>query len=439
MPYSEPPHAVYARLMVSVDESRGYPLYIPEPDSRLPDDYDRTGPKIGDVGVVAEDGSFDVFFNICLPENHPIHHPHGVPSNFKQVILNHRDIREFPRIDTKGLVLATRSVSQRTLSSSLSGNAAVVTPAGTALSYEFSSSSSEGAILALPEGAGKADLANHFEFRQVALENAASWYHFACCHLGRTSINNDSLYLITGFHKTSSWSLASFSQAERNTAFSFSFTAGPVINGNVAAAYSWAQGVTNSVLPRSGPEQGYNQDSPNQTLFIRGYKIAIREGAFISLLGGRTRVSAALPRARFDQSRPFNSDRAVPGSSPGYLSCDRQHCTQGRQRGISRSLPHYANEALVGTPTQTEAIIPFPVMLCNIATDVDPYDGLDGLDVSLQRVPGVSSKAYHPADVINQFLLDHFPSADVAVTHDSQWCNIPSEVTHLYLPLRRPN
>ncbi|KAF9238343.1 hypothetical protein BU15DRAFT_28597, partial [Melanogaster broomeanus] len=141
-------------------------------------------------------------------------------------------------------------------------------------SYEFNSSSSEGAILALPEGAGKEDLANDLEFRQVALENAAAWYHFAYFHLGRTSISNDSLYLITGYHKSSTWSLASFSQADRNTAFSLSFTAGPAVNGNVTAAYSWAQGATNSVIPRSCPHDGYNQENPNQTLFIRGYKIA---------------------------------------------------------------------------------------------------------------------------------------------------------------------
>ncbi|KAF9238344.1 hypothetical protein BU15DRAFT_47784 [Melanogaster broomeanus] len=125
MPSSELPQAVYARLMINVDKSRGYPLWHPEPDNRLPEDYKRTGLNIGDVGIVTEDGSFDVFFNICLPEDHPIHNPRGVPSNFRQVILNPRDIREYRFTDTKGLVLATHSVSQRTVSSSLSGNPAV--------------------------------------------------------------------------------------------------------------------------------------------------------------------------------------------------------------------------------------------------------------------------------------------------------------------------
>ncbi|KAF9239777.1 hypothetical protein BU15DRAFT_46233, partial [Melanogaster broomeanus] len=187
--------------MVKVDSSRGYPLWAPEPASNLPEDYHRTGLKIGDVGVVTEDGGFDVLFNISLPENHPLHQPSGVPSNFRQVILDRSDIRGFPSFDDEGLVLATQTVRQttQTLSGSISGNAT---------------------------GAGKEDLVRVLQFRDLALENAESWYHFAYCHLGRAEISNDSLYLITGYHKASSWSLASFSQADRDTALSFSLTAG---------------------------------------------------------------------------------------------------------------------------------------------------------------------------------------------------------------------
>ncbi|KAF9238362.1 hypothetical protein BU15DRAFT_47820 [Melanogaster broomeanus] len=108
--------------MAQVDKTRGYPLWFPELSSTLPEDYHRTGLKIGDVGIVTEDGIFDVLFNICLPENHPIHRSHGVPSNFRQVILNRQDVHEFPLADTQGLVLETQSVSHRTVPGSLSGN-----------------------------------------------------------------------------------------------------------------------------------------------------------------------------------------------------------------------------------------------------------------------------------------------------------------------------
>ncbi|KAF9238363.1 hypothetical protein BU15DRAFT_36126, partial [Melanogaster broomeanus] len=143
-------------------------------------------------------------------------------------------------------------------------------------SYEFNSSSSEGAILVLPDGAGKADLAENLagEFRQLALQNAAAWYHFAYFHLGRISISNDSLYLVTGHHKSSSWFLASFSGAETNITLNLSFSASSVVDGNAAAAYSWALNAPGSFNFRLGPRHGYSQENPNQTLFVRGYKIA---------------------------------------------------------------------------------------------------------------------------------------------------------------------
>ncbi|KIK80048.1 hypothetical protein PAXRUDRAFT_50392, partial [Paxillus rubicundulus Ve08.2h10] len=193
--------------MTRVDASRGYPLWLPEPDSSLPEDYRSDGLRIGDVCVVAEDGSFDVFFNICLPEDHPLHQPHGVPVNFHQVILCDRDLRQFPSVDSAGRVVSTRSINHCTITAGIAGNAIVAT-AGIGLNYEFSSTSEEGAILVLPEGAGKTDLANNLIFRNEALKHAESWYHFAYFNLGRSAINNDSLYLITGYHKASSWSVA---------------------------------------------------------------------------------------------------------------------------------------------------------------------------------------------------------------------------------------
>ncbi|KAF9241767.1 hypothetical protein BU15DRAFT_73115 [Melanogaster broomeanus] len=94
----------------------------------------------------------------------------------------------------------------------------------------------------------KEDLVNILPFRDEALKNAASWYQFAYHNLGHAEINNDSLYLITGYHKARSWSLASFSRADgsEGAALSFSLTAGPVVNGNITAAYSWARGVKGS-------------------------------------------------------------------------------------------------------------------------------------------------------------------------------------------------
>ena len=103
------PQDVYAKHLVS---RRGYPLWTPEPSLSLPDVYRQQGLKIGDVGVVVpEDGSFDVFFNICLPDTHSLHRHTGVPDNFTPIRLDDRDIAIFPEVESAGRIISTSSVT----------------------------------------------------------------------------------------------------------------------------------------------------------------------------------------------------------------------------------------------------------------------------------------------------------------------------------------
>ncbi|KAF8157608.1 hypothetical protein K438DRAFT_1528975, partial [Mycena galopus ATCC 62051] len=53
-------------------QKRGFPLYAPEPQETLPTEYQECGVQIGDVGTITPEGSFDFFFNIFLPADHPI-------------------------------------------------------------------------------------------------------------------------------------------------------------------------------------------------------------------------------------------------------------------------------------------------------------------------------------------------------------------------------
>ena len=101
------PQDIYARHLIS---PRGYPLWMPEPSHELLV-YRRDGLRIGDVGVVIpEDGCFDVFFNICLPQDHPFHQATGVPNNFKPIELSDTDIRTAVDVENPGRVIANSSV-----------------------------------------------------------------------------------------------------------------------------------------------------------------------------------------------------------------------------------------------------------------------------------------------------------------------------------------
>ncbi|KAF8432711.1 hypothetical protein L210DRAFT_864669, partial [Boletus edulis BED1] len=191
---------VYARYLLS--SSRGYPLRIPEPSQQLlwsrPD-----GLRIGDVGVVVpEDGGFDVFFNICLPREHPFKFLQSYWCStsgqyFKLVDLRDEDIRIIPWVENPGRIVSTSSVTNiRTFESSSA------TPGAQSgrRSYEFDLSSNGVAFLVLPEGADRYDLRNRRLFFEEATRHGVDWYRFAEERLGRM-ISHDSLYLITGFYK----------------------------------------------------------------------------------------------------------------------------------------------------------------------------------------------------------------------------------------------
>ena len=79
----------------------------------LPDSYVQHGFKIGDVGVVVpQDGSFDVFFNVCLPPTYSLHRETGVPDNFTPILLSGRDIAKFPEAESAGRIISTSSMAR---------------------------------------------------------------------------------------------------------------------------------------------------------------------------------------------------------------------------------------------------------------------------------------------------------------------------------------
>ncbi|KAJ7126726.1 hypothetical protein C8R44DRAFT_701466 [Mycena epipterygia] len=62
-------------------KGRGFPLYVPDPQISLPEEYRQQGVAIGDVGSITPEGIFDFYFNIYLSPDHPINVNH-VPQDF---------------------------------------------------------------------------------------------------------------------------------------------------------------------------------------------------------------------------------------------------------------------------------------------------------------------------------------------------------------------
>jgi hypothetical protein len=128
-----------------------------------------------------------------------------------------------------------------------------------------------GAQLLLPDGASTWDLHRPQLFRDYALKHVHSWYQFVNDDL-KCMAGSSGLYLVTGVTKSTSWSIdvKNFVDGLGNEA---SRAAG-------AAAYTPGWDDTSATI-NSGPHRSPGEESwpENQTVFIRGFKVALRASA----------------------------------------------------------------------------------------------------------------------------------------------------------------
>ncbi|KAJ7695527.1 hypothetical protein B0H14DRAFT_2485832, partial [Mycena olivaceomarginata] len=196
-PDSEPPvyleSGIYSNLLLC--RGRGFPLYRPEPQTRLPEEYRRTGVAIGDVGTITVEGDFDFFFNIYLPANDPINI--DAPEDFVPLLAYPwREVSDYHVHPGDHVSTAIHKLSG--FSNSTVGG-----------EFLFECAGPHGAVLALPHGAHLQKLENLASIEHHAVKYAQSWYRYARETRGR-KLQNGSLLLITGCEKAMSWGIASF-------------------------------------------------------------------------------------------------------------------------------------------------------------------------------------------------------------------------------------
>ncbi|PBK99970.1 hypothetical protein ARMGADRAFT_525229 [Armillaria gallica] len=308
MKSSKSSREIYTHLLLQ--KEHGYPLWIPEPDGHLPEAYSGKGVRVGDVGILRNDGGFDYLFNACIPADDPINKGR-VPEGFEPIIC--AAIREVETMHKRGSDIRSASVSR--VEMSMGGAAESPFLIGGGGGFEFSCLREKGAILVLPDGGARYDALNLSQFRSYATRNAHAWYQFANIVCGREAANG-SLYLVTGCDKTCSWGAASFFNPADRRSFSLKFLVGGVAEGNIKLGYSWKS--TSSADVRAYPDGGltYFVDSlrPNQCVFLRGFGISIRTNAFFQRIFGPTEVSQISGTSkdripRFDSSMPYSDVR----------------------------------------------------------------------------------------------------------------------------------
>ena len=196
----------------------------------------------------------------------------------------------------------------------------------------------KGAILILPEGAQSCDLQNERRFLDEAIQHAVDWYDCATEEGGRL-ISNDSLYLITGFHKAHSWSLG----AVGRSVFSFhkrrfaKFKVGQIHEGRVKGeAYSWEP--TLGFEERVGPMHPRVRGKiPNQTVFIRGFRITVNKILLLKAISIKTQQRTRFKFVGFGSSVNNLGSGATTGSTSSSGAQSSTDNTVDQDSSVDRS------------------------------------------------------------------------------------------------------
>ncbi|KAJ7868181.1 hypothetical protein B0H13DRAFT_1525272, partial [Mycena leptocephala] len=252
---------VYCNQMLR--RKRGFPLYVPGPQINLPTEYQKTGVQIGDVGRVTPEGIFNFFFNIYLPADHPVN-DNDVPENFYS-------LQRHSSKDVFELGYANRSCVSTSSVESLNLDHLPVAYSRIPSSPDlvFNCEAPQGAVLALPYGSKLKKLENLELVRAYVAANADKWYKYINGPRGRR-LANGSLYLVTGYEKTSTWGMASFHSVRKRFQLALKQTGAPQSIPNWRE-YQWSGVPRNPAQTKcTGPVGPLNQ-----TPFIHGLSISL--------------------------------------------------------------------------------------------------------------------------------------------------------------------
>ncbi|KAE9404218.1 hypothetical protein BT96DRAFT_916987 [Gymnopus androsaceus JB14] len=360
---------IYARLLLP--RKKGYPLWKPKADERLPEEYRRMGVRIGDIGILNDSGGFDYLFNACLPADHPLN-AGRVPHDFVQLkgiddsdtIGSAREYGPGSHVDSNPSHIHKTRFPLPLGQPRIPG---VSREMGAGLS--FRSSASKGALLILPEGGMRIDHQQYTRFYKYAADCARSWYIYINGPLARGA-HNGSIYLVTGCDKARAWGVASFLDARPETV-SLEFEEQPEY---------WFS-TCNSATSLSDADDVFENQSG--CVFLRGFKIAV-------------------------QIPPFMRSLSI-GSKVTYIS-------------------HLDADELLPKPKSTTFSMPpasewwFRRYMASGSSNTTHECSVDGSEIDL-NFPA-RYQAYHPSDVINRWILSNNDEVDVAITHDDDWASV---------------
>ncbi|KAH9165393.1 hypothetical protein EDB89DRAFT_304379 [Lactarius sanguifluus] len=257
----------------------GHALWEPNPGEYPP-------VEVGDVGFVRR-GKFHRLFNALYSEDHPSNQRFSVPEDHEQLqpVPNHIDRGTLNPNTFYSYGVSVVSGGLEALSTGSIGSAEV----------SFSCTKKQGAVLTLPVAALREDTLTQDRFRKWIITHIDSWFAFTQ-ELG-LGIGIGDIILVTGYHRTRSWSNITFNEVQTDAQFSLAVE----VAGAFGASVNWRASNLRiqGAVPNHGPS-GENLPE-NQCIFIRGFRIKR------TFLGKIPRIRAAA-EPKPDPRRP-GSDR----------------------------------------------------------------------------------------------------------------------------------
>ncbi|KAJ6512915.1 hypothetical protein C8R45DRAFT_812510 [Mycena sanguinolenta] len=312
----------YSNQLLS--QGRGFPLYVPQPDRNLPAEYQREGVAIGDVGTVTTDGSFDFFFNIYLPADHPINA--HVPEGFEP-LPPYDGIDVFRTDFDPGNYVSSPSICET--NDDFTDAQCLGPQASTVIKTCKKLSRSSTALL----------LRNIAEMRHYATRHAERWYKHVNEARGRGLVNG-SLYLVTGCEKAKSWGMASFCGVSLPSRNEFQLSFRPT--DAEAGRYRWK---APNCRHKHADLPAVDGTTLNQTTFIHAFTISLSETIWGSLFG-RVEISQLVGGSIFPEKSGRGFIPYGQGTSFIWSFFGGSHGTTGGGKQCSAGAPTHENVSL---------------------------------------------------------------------------------------------
>ncbi|KAH9163724.1 hypothetical protein EDB89DRAFT_1859852 [Lactarius sanguifluus] len=201
----------------------GHALWEPNPGEYPP-------VEVGDVGFVRQ-GKFHRLFNALYSEDHPSNQRFGVPED-------HEQLQPTPNHIDRGTLNPNTFYSY---------GVSVVSVGSAEVS--FSCTKKQGAVLTLPVTAQHEDTLAQDYFRKWIIMHIDSWFAFAQ-KLG-LGVGMGDIILVTGYHRTRSWSNITFNEVQTDAQFSL----GVDVAGAFGASVNWRASSLQiqGAVPNHGP------------------------------------------------------------------------------------------------------------------------------------------------------------------------------------------